>query len=372
MLERYGHGGDLRTASALYGRPADAFVDFSSNMNPWGPPPGAKAALLRAWDRVDAYPDPAARELRGLLAEKHGVPVEAVWVGNGAAEAIDLALRALRPTAAALAAPGFAEYETAVTHAGGRARFIELDADNGFAVTAEAVRGAAAAGADAIVLGHPNNPTGQLLASDAVEAALDAFRGVVVDEAFLDFSPEEESLTLVRRAAERPGLFVTRSLTKFYAIPALRLGYVVAHPDSIARIRALAVPWSANGIALEVGAAALADREFAARTLRWLPPEREWLTKRLTALGLRVFPSAANYVLARLPAGIGAGALQAALGREGVLVRSGSTFRALKPDAYIRLAVKKRETNERLLEALAAYLATVKEGTRNDAADSRA
>ncbi|HZG77740.1 MAG TPA: threonine-phosphate decarboxylase CobD [Paenibacillus sp.] len=364
MLERYGHGGDLRTAAALYGRPAESFVDFSSNMNPWGPPEGAREAMLRAWDRVDAYPDPAARELRAALAEKHGVPIEAIWVGNGAAEAIDLALRAVKPTEAALAAPGFAEYETAVAHAGGRARFMELSADNAFAISAEDVRAAAAAGADAIVLGHPNNPTGRLLASDVVEAALDAFRGVVVDEAFLDFSPEEEALTLVRRAAERPGLFVTRSLTKFYAIPALRLGYVVAHPDDIARIRALAVPWSANGIALEVGVAALADRDFAERTLRWLPPERDRLAESLAGLGLRVFPSAANYVLARLPAGVGAGALQTALGREGVLVRSGLTFRALEPDAYIRLAVKKREANERLLGALEAYLATAaKEAT---------
>jgi len=301
---------------------------------------------------------PAGEIVRRLLAERHGVPMEAIWVGNGAAEAIDLALRAVKPTEAALAAPGFAEYETAVAHAGGRTRFLPLSPDNAFAIRAEDVRAAAAAGADAIVLGHPNNPTGQLLASDVVEAALDAFRGVVVDEAFLDFSPEEESLTLVKRAAERPGLFVTRSLTKFYAIPALRLGYVVAHPDDIARIRALAVPWSANGIALEVGVAALADRDFAERTLRWLPPERSWLTSRLSVLGLRVFPSAANYVLARLPADVGAGALQAALGCEGVLVRSGSTFRALEPDAYIRFAVKKREMNERLIEALAAYLAT--------------
>ncbi|WP_202914542.1 threonine-phosphate decarboxylase CobD [Paenibacillus antri] len=363
MLERYGHGGDLRTAAALYGRPAEAFVDFSSNMNPWGPPEGARAAMLRAWERIDAYPDPAARTLRGALAEKHGVPIEAIWVGNGAAEAIDLALRALRPTIAAVAAPGFAEYETAVEHAGGTTRPITLRPDDDFRLRAEDVRAAAEEGADAIVLGHPNNPTGQPLAQDVVEAALEAFRGVVIDEAFLDFSPEEESLTLVRRAAERPGLFVTRSLTKFYAIPGLRLGYVVAHPDGIARIRALAVPWSANGIALEVGAAVLADRDFAERTQRWLPPERERLSARLTALGLRVFPSAANFLLARLPEGAKAGELQTALGREGVLVRSGSTFRALEKDAYIRLAVKKRDANERLLEVMAAYLATAREAS---------
>jgi len=360
MLERYGHGGDLGTAAALYGRPAESFVDFSSNMNPWGPPEGARAAMLRAWERIDAYPDPAARALRAALADKHGVPIESIWVGNGAAEAIDLALRALQPTVAALTAPGFAEYETAVEHAGGRIFPIALTADDGFRLRPEAVKAAASAGADAIVLGHPNNPTGRTLAPDTIEAALDGFRAVVVDEAFLDFSPEEEKLTLVRRAAERPGLFVTRSLTKFYAIPGLRLGYVVAHPDRIARIRALAVPWSANGIALEVGAAVLADREFEGRTLRWLPPERDRLSARLDALGLRVFPSEANFLLARLPEGVKAGDVQTSLGREGVLVRNASTFRGLD-DSYIRLAVKKREANELLLDALGGCLATAKE-----------
>ncbi|HZG83777.1 threonine-phosphate decarboxylase CobD [Paenibacillus sp.] len=365
MLERYGHGGDLETASSLYGRAPDDFVDFSSNMNPWGPPEGARAAMLRAWERVGAYPDPAARALRRALAERHGVPMEAIWVGNGAAEAIDLALRAIAPKLAAAAAPGFAEYETAVAHAGGRLLDLPLSPDDGFRVTPEAVRGAAAQGADAIVLGHPNNPTGRTLDEDAAEAALDAFRNVVVDEAFLDFSPDEERRTLIRRAAERPGLFVTRSMTKFYAIPGLRLGYVVAHPDEIRHIRGLAVPWSANGIALEVGAAVLADREFAARTLAWLPPERAWLAERLAALGLRVFPSAANFLLVRLPedAGTTAADVQAALGRDGVLVRSCATFRGLDA-SYMRVAVKRREANERLLAALAAYFAERKESMR--------
>src|SRR5690606_38403366 len=147
--------------------------------------------------------------LRAILAEKHRVPMEAIWVGNGAAEAIDLALRAIQPTLAALTAPGFAEYETAVQHAGGRKLELPLSASTQFRLDPDEVRRAARDGADTIVLGHPNNPTGQLLAPDAIEAALTHYRSVVIDEAFLDFSPEEERLTLIPQAAERTGLFVT-------------------------------------------------------------------------------------------------------------------------------------------------------------------
>lgn len=357
MLERYGHGGDLETASALYGRAADAFIDFSSNMNPWGPPDGAKAALLRAWERIDAYPDPAARRLRARLAERHGVPPESIWVGNGAAEAIDLALRAIRPGVAVLAAPGFAEYKTAVVHAGGRTLVLQLWAEHGFEVTAEDVAGAGQY-ADTIVLGHPNNPTGRHLSAAAIEAALDSCRAVVIDEAFLDFAPKEDELTLVRRAAAQRGLFVTRSLTKFYAIPGLRLGYVVAHPDEIARIRALAVPWSANGIALEVGEAVLADNAFAERTLAWLPPERDFVASRLEALGLTVYPSDANFHLVRFSANEAyrVSTLQADLGRQGFLIRNAATFKGLEDDTYFRLAVKKREHNDQFLDALEAWI----------------
>jgi threonine-phosphate decarboxylase len=357
MLERYGHGGDLETASKLFGRTADAFVDFSSNMNPWGPPGCAKAAMLAAWEHIHAYPDPSARRLRAALSERHGVPPEAIWIGNGAAEAIDLSLRAIRPAVAALAAPGFAEYETAVAHAGGEVLTIPLAPEREFSLSEEAVLQASAQ-ADTIVLGHPNNPTGRALEGDAVQAVLSAFRAAVIDEAFLDFSPEEERLTLIRTAAERPGLFVTRSLTKFYAIPGLRLGYVAAHPDEIARIRALAVPWSANGIALAVGEAVLGDREFAERTISWLAPEREWFRTQLQALGLRVFPSDTNFLLVQFPPERAWRALaaQSSLGREGVLIRNASTFRSLD-DTYIRLAVKRREANEQLLQTLHAYMA---------------
>jgi len=364
-LERYGHGGDLETASALYGLPADAFLDYSSNMNPWGPPETAKAAMLRAWERVGAYPDPTARRLRAALAEKHGVPEEAIWVGNGAAEAIDLAMRVARPTVAAVVAPGFKEYETAVAHAGGQTTPLYVTAEDGFALRPEAVREAGKT-ADVIALGHPNNPTGRLIEPETAEAALESFRTVLIDEAFLDFHPEEERDTWVRRAAETPGLFVTRSLTKFYSIPGLRLGYVVAHPDAIARIRGLAVPWSANGIALEVGLAVLADAAFAAKTLDWLPEERERMAAGLRAIGFEPFPSDANFMLVRLPRKreegasgeaaprLRAGGAQTALGRQGILIRNAATFRGLD-DTYVRLAVKRREDNDRVLDALRAW-----------------
>ncbi|WP_274363446.1 threonine-phosphate decarboxylase CobD [Paenibacillus thermotolerans] len=356
MLEIYGHGGDTATAEKLYGRPRDTFIDFSSNMNPWGPPQGAKEAMLAAWERIAAYPDPESRELRAALSRRHDVPIEAVWVGNGAAELIDLTMRSIRPASVTLLAPGFAEYEAAVRHAGAVPEFVPLDEENGFAPDAGRLLDSASR-TDAVMVGNPNNPTGRLLPPSVVEALLRLDKPVVIDEAFLDFAPDEAVRSAACRAASKDGVYVIRSLTKFYSIPGLRLGYVVAHPNAIRRIRELAVPWSVNAIAQAVGAAIVTDRPFERLTLKWLAEERAWLIRQLTDIGLKTYPGEANYILFRFPpeSGRRAGEAQAALGAQGILIRNASTFRGLD-DTYCRVAVKKREDNDRLVEALRQWM----------------
>ncbi|WP_199615615.1 threonine-phosphate decarboxylase CobD [Paenibacillus alkalitolerans] len=356
MLERYGHGGDMLTAERLYGLPRGAFADFSSNMNPWGPPAGAREAMMAAWEEIAAYPDPAARKLRTALSARHGVPVESIWVGNGAAELIDLVMRSMRPETVTLLAPGFAEYETAVRRAGGVPEFVPLTAERDFLPEPASLIGSAKR-TGAVLIGNPNNPTGRLLRNDVIDELIHTARRIVFDEAFLDFAPDERQRTVIRHASSHSNVFVIRSLTKFYSIPGLRLGYVVAHPEAIGRIRELAVPWSVNAIAMAVGAAALQDEPFAAHTLAWLPPERAWLSGSLSRLGLKVFPSDANFLLFQFPPD-GAWRVkqaQSALGAAGVLIRDASLFRGLD-DTYCRVAVKRREDNERLVEALRNWM----------------
>lgn len=356
MLERYGHGGDLWTAAEAFGKPRERFVDFSSNMNPLGPPEAVGRILAEQWQEVVHYPDPAVRELTGKLAAKHGVPVECVLVGNGAAELIDLAVRVRRPRVTGLVRPSFAEYEEAVEKIGGRIVDIPLDEANGFALRLADVQEAAGR-CDLLFLGHPNNPTGRLLPDDVVQALAEGQIPAIVDEAFLDFCPREEELTLARAAAQNPHLTVIRSMTKFYSIPGLRLGYVVAHPQQIREMRRLQVPWSVNALSQWIGAAVLEEREFARRTLAWVKEEKEHLRAGLQTLGLTVYESDVNFVLFSLrPLGLDVRALQAAMGRRGILIRDASLFPGLD-ETYCRVAVKLREQNEALLDGLRQSIA---------------
>jgi threonine-phosphate decarboxylase len=207
MLEKYGHGGDLWTAAETFGKTKDQFLDYSSNMNPLGPPAVVEQILRDHWRDMAAYPDPAVRELRGKLAERYKIPVESILVGNGAAELIDLAVRVLQPAVMAVARPSFTEYEEAAEKIGGRILNVPLHAHHDFELQLSDVEYARAA-SDLLFLGSPNNPTGRLLSEQVRAYLAKSGKPVILDEAFIDFCPEEEQLTMIRIAAQSSHLMV--------------------------------------------------------------------------------------------------------------------------------------------------------------------
>ncbi|WP_127584144.1 threonine-phosphate decarboxylase CobD [Paenibacillus koleovorans] len=351
MLEKYGHGGDLLTAAEQYGIPVSGFLDFSSNMNPFGPPSVVGEIATNQWKQLARYPDPAVRELRKALADRYGIEPESILVGNGAAELIDLAIRLIQPTATALARPSFTEYEEAAAKTNSKLLGIPLSHDNDFTPQADQLSQAAAQ-ADLLVLGHPNNPTGQLLDHTLMRSLAEDGVELLLDEAFMDFVPDgDEVHSLLKLAARTPNLHVLRSMTKFYAIPGIRLGFIVSHPDWIRRLRERQVPWSVNSFAQWIGAAVLREAEFERKTREWLAEENPWLTGQLTALGMRVCPSSVNYLLFALPQDLSVKQLQRLLGRRGILIRDASLFEGLN-ESYARVAVRRREENERLVREL--------------------
>lgn len=365
-LEQYGHGGDLRTATELYGHAADSFLDYSANMNPYGPPKGVRTAILDYAERISAYPDPAVRELTARIARQHRIATDCVLVGNGAAELIELAARLTGARATGLAAPCFGEYADAVRKAGGRDERLELSPEDGFALNRERLAGSSLQ-VNCWLLGSPNNPTGTLLERDVVAALLSRGDQVILDEAFMDFVPDAGAYSWLSEAAESEQLLVIRSMTKFYAVPGIRLGYIVGSPQRIAALRELQTPWSVNSLAEAVGCAVLEDEAYAERTLAWLPPERARLIAGLRGLGLTVFDSAANYVLVRIPESwrLSVAELQTALGRRGVLIRDASRYPGLS-EGYLRLAVRLGEDNERLLTELELVLRRYREEAESD------
>lgn len=348
------HGGNVHAAARRLGLSPDDLLDYSANINPLGPPPGLWPALEQARSLLLHYPDPECTKLRQALADHHGLQPGQVLVGNGSTELIYLTARALRPAKALVVAPAFSEYQHALAGRGIAVEFAQTREAAGFTLDAPLDP----CGAGLVFLANPASPSGTALDPerllDLVQPVFKSGARLVVDEAFVDFCPDRSLVPLLHEA---PGLIILRSFTKFYAMPGLRLGYVLAAPRLVSALAACQEPWSVGALAQAAGPACLAEDGYARRSRELVDAQRQVLTAGLTALGgMKVFPSQANYILIRLERpGWDAPRLRTALEPQGILVRDAGNFHGLDP-RYVRLAVRGAEQNQRLLEALAQVL----------------
>ncbi len=344
------HGGDVYHLARTLGLELADLLDFSANINPLGFPPGITGAIQQALGEIVHYPDRRCLELRRELAAYHHLSPEQILMGNGSTELIYLVARALAPRQALIVAPAFSEYEHALKVA---------QVPVAFQVTTEAQNFTLdqpldPKGAELVFLANPASPSGVLLAPELlleVAAALDA-AGVylLLDEAFIDFV---EEASLKTHLARFPRLLILRSFTKFFGIPGMRLGCLLAAPGLIARLAAVQEPWSVSTLAQAAGRACLQDLDYMARSRVLVRQERDYLLAGLKSLpGLQPFASAVNYLLVKITRpDWTAASLQKALLARKVVIRDASNFRGLD-ERFFRLAVRRREENQQLLHAL--------------------
>jgi threonine-phosphate decarboxylase len=333
-------------------------LDFSASLNPLGPPPEALAAYHDAAALIARYPSPYPHNLAERLARRHHAAPDNVVVGNGSTQLIHLLARTLCPRRPFVVIPTFSEIANSMIVAGAAPDALPTRRERGFAIEIEQVERALEQGADAIFIGRPNSPTGSMLSNgDAAEIAARCSRRrcwCVFDEAFMDFAGEEHSA--IRLVADNPHVIVLRSLTKMFAIPGLRLGYLVAARDVARRLREAIEPWSVNVVAERVGIACLdVAEEFAAQSRALIARERAQLFCALNSIeGIRVFVSSANFLMLEVAeSGCDIGFAQHMLSR-GVAVRDLRDLPGCGRGMY-RVAVRLREENEQLIAAARTY-----------------
>jgi L-threonine-O-3-phosphate decarboxylase len=351
-MPQQAHGGNLAWAAALAGCSPDAIVDFSASISPLGPPNSVIAAILSQLGSLRNYPDPEYSELRLALGNFHQIPSEWILPGNGSAELLTLAGRELGQLAATvLLTPAFGDYYR--TLAANNAKVLEFPVDLGGGKedvslfpnfhfqTSEC----------GLLLNNPHNPTGRLFARESVLPYLEQFALVVVDEAFMDFLPPDEEQSLISLVQEYENLVILRSLTKFYSLPGLRLGYAIAHPHRLATWKLWRDPWPVNTLAAGAAIAALQDTEFQNRTWKWLPAARNQLYQGLSSIsGLRTLAGAVNYLLIESQQSTSQ-LQQNLLQQHQILIRDCLSFKELG-DRYFRVAIRTESDNQRLLTAI--------------------
>jgi threonine-phosphate decarboxylase len=383
------HGGNRIEMAERYGLRKETVIDFSASVNPLGPSSSVLRALEDGLGEIAYYPDLEAKGLKKDLAKYLHIGEENILLGNGSVEIIFLLAQHFRPTAAFTFSPTFCEYELAVQGIGGETTYFELKKEQGFypdigkvlewlseensqrsfgrradtevgpyRVNGDPCRGGRLCPpAFLFFLCNPNNPTGVLLSKrdllSLIEEAAEQKMLVVIDEAFMDFAEEKGNVTLVTEAAERDNLIVLGSLSKFFALAGLRLGYAVAKSKLVQELKVRQAPWNVNILAQLGGERALHDDDFISQTLQYVKENREFLFTSLKKVdGLHPYPSAANYLLVEIKhPGWNSLRLQDELARQGMLIRDCSTFRGLN-NRFFRIAVRSTGENEQLILAL--------------------
>lgn len=367
------HGGNIYRLAEELNMPESKVIDFSASVNPLGVSGKVKAGIKKELQNLHNYPDPDAKKLREKIAQYHHIEPETLLCGNGSTELIYLVPKALKPRNVVIMAPTFSEYERAiyssksfnVVQSSSRLNNIEplnnvelkslstilylpLKEEDNFRIRAD-VFIQDMQGCNMAFLCNPNNPTGRLLKKEEVKKIADAAKELkcylVVDEAFIDFHPEE---SVIKDVQNNPYLIVLRSMTKFYALSGLRVGYGVFPRHIVNMLKEHKEPWTVNTLAQKAAIAALADNNHAVKTFKVIRKEKRFLENGFRELGIKFYPSDTNFYLLKINNSF---LIVPILNRKGILVRNCSNFKGLD-NSYIRVAVKSRPQNRALVEAL--------------------
>ena len=352
------HGGDVWGFARKYNIPLENVLDFSGPINFLGPAPKAVEAVQQYARLIRFYPDPNPVEFRTEIAKYVGNGVDAsnIILGNGSIELIYMITEAF-PCGfkAVIPIPSFTEYEKAALRVGGEPIFVKLPDD--FALDVESVKKAVTEDTRIISICNPHSPSGTLYSKEAVLDLVEFCRGknviVSVDENYIEFAEKGQDNTMVGYVKKYENLFVIRSVTKFYGMPGIRLGYGIATENLIDTLQTVRQPWSINSLACYATLAAFKDTAFIENTKRTIAEERVRFAEMLSEIdGLHVFPSVTNFLLVKiLNEKVTATWLKEVLSKDGLLIRDCSTFMGLD-NRYFRVTVRAFKENLALVKAL--------------------
>ena len=324
-------------------------LDFSVNTNPAGVYESVKQALADSIAKAEHYPDQEAQQLREDLAKVLGVDPDWIVFGNGASEILMAAVRALRPKKILLPVPSFSGYQWAVRAEGAEIEYIPMNEDH--QITADLLD-SLSKDADLLFLCNPNNPTGSYIDHALLEKILDRCLekgiGVILDECFMELSDDPVGNTCMKGLETWPNMLLLRAFTKSFAIPGVRLGYMLGmDTERNAKIRAQLPEWNLSIMAQEAGVAALKEIGRLQESRDVIFAERTRMVQNLTEMGFACTASNANFILVKSPVKD----LYEQLLEKEILIRDCSDYQGLEK-GYYRIAVRPKEENDELIREI--------------------
>lgn len=339
------HGGDLLSYEKYYD---GELIDFSSNINPLGPPKGLYEEIMKGYENLVKYPDIKYRNLKTSVGEYLKCNSKNVIVGNGAMDLIDNFTVIFPRTIIFI--PSFSEYEKrALVHS---KEVVILNYKEDFTIDLDELKEIIRP-RDLLILGNPNNPTGLrideslLMKIYKIVVKKDAY--LLLDEAFYEFVPKDYDSIEIFSKYSFKNIGIIRAATKFFALPAIRLGYGCVSQNMLEKYEKIAMPWSVNAFADIAGQFIFKDPEYIERSKNYIDGERQYLLEKLSKIeGIKPFNTHTNYILIKLLKWNEEYIFNFFLKR-GLIIRKCSSFNGLD-ESFIRVAIKDRKNNEKLIE----------------------
>ena len=352
------HGSDLEKIEAVYGIKKEEIISFSANVNPLGLSPKVKEELSLHADCLTRYPDREYTDLRKAIGSYVNTSFENVWVGNGSSELIALFVKLCNPKHALIFGPTYSEYEHEIMLYGGKSTYFELRESDNFAPDIDALYEKLSGDIDLLIICNPNNPTSAVISRDVIKGILEKCASlnitVMIDETYMEFVEDYESVTAIALADEFKNLIVLRGISKFFASPGLRLGYCVTSDHKLTSdLRACQIPWSVNSLAEAAGKIMFSDVKYIKDTKAYIAKERRRIYARLLQIpALKVYKPQANFILCRIEnSSVTAQDLFDAAIKEKLMIRDCASFTFLD-ESYFRLCFMKEDDNDKLMDVI--------------------
>ena len=334
------HGGDV------YNNKVN--IDYSVSVNPLGVPKEVLDTMQEALLKCERYPEIDSMNLRKKCANKYGISVDNVYFGNGSSELFMGIANTINAKKVLIPVPSFFGYEHAFFNEKFETCFYQMKEENDYSLDEDFID-LLSDDYDCLVIANPNNPTGKLIDKKLLTDILDKCKKlnirVILDECFTEFTGENNSI--VDRINDYPNLCIIRSFTKIYAIPSIRLGYMISSDTEFIKdvIKHLS-EWNVSGIAQAVGDKCFDLDEYVKKSFEYIENEKKYLSDSLNELGIKVLDSDCNFFLIKADK-----SLYDSLLERKILIRDCSNFRGMK-EGFFRLAVKKHEENEAFIKCL--------------------
>eukprot|EP00828_Plagiopyla_frontata_P002189 TRINITY_DN1019_c0_g3_i2.p1 TRINITY_DN1019_c0_g3~~TRINITY_DN1019_c0_g3_i2.p1 ORF type:complete len:380 (-),score=49.88 TRINITY_DN1019_c0_g3_i2:421-1560(-) len=354
-MANLGHGGNVKAISREKNLKYEDIIDFSANINPLGISSNVKREIIKNIDEIEKYPDISYFELKKSIGEYEDIDMQHIVLGNGAAEVLFNIVKAINPKKTLLLAPTFSEYEEAINSVNGDIDFYYLKEENKFEIKEDILENINNK-INLIVICNPNNPTGVLSDRVILEKVLAKAKqsGIIVllDESFLDFIIGDYSM--ISYIKQYDNLIIVKSLTKFFALPGLRMGYAICiNSKQKEKIEYISPAWNINSLAEIATKVALKDKKYINRTIEYIKEEKEFLYNELQKIKkIKVFNPSVNFIFLKLNCNLN---LKEQLIKSKILIRSCSNYRGID-DRYYRVAVRTHEDNVLLVNRIKEIL----------------